>query len=273
MNSDFKEWLAKTVCPVKESAILGAFSAVRSLGETGLDIEFSLYWSSLEEVSSGEILNDIYTMCQAGLNKVILAHGVEFECSDISKATKFLNVLRMLNDTSDHDAVMQILETDEPDNAMKLALIVEYFRGENHMSWRPHIQRVNDSFIERAIEHHDKPDLVSADMFYLKDQIREFTLIYPGRMLGDALRAGYAPNTPLDYLIANFKKRLIDLAPNNPVDAGLELFGLAILSATSKDGLMAIVVAKLEELYIDIDFVTKVRAELVKIFAEMKLNG
>ena len=275
MLEELKQWLIRFVPIELADLYLSAFEAFADLEENGAEIEFELRWKERDMTFSGDLLDDLRGILQAGTQKILREHGILFNSTTtLDLEVKAVESLIWLNLTDEDDKVMEIFSLDvSPED--RVAELFQYVNGDSLTRWTDVIESVNEMFIEKVLADHGDVKLIEDESVdYDLEGLTRYESKFINRLYRKALEVGINPGAmTAEQLVQMFDEDLNRFCPFSPREAAIDLAGLVLFAKGEKKNLSMQAGLVAEKVYGDIDFLRALKAQLQQVFGEIRYYG
>lgn len=275
MLEELRLWLEKFLPLDRVDLYLSAFEALEDLNDLGAATEFSLLWQEKEKLYNGEMISSLHQILTVGTRKSLANHGIFLvEETSLPFYVKAVESIVWLNNTDDHDAVIQIFDTDES-NVTKIATLFQYVNNDSLTQWEELVENVSDLFITKVLEDHYETRIIhNVEQQYDLGLLTRYDIKFQNRLYRQAVELGANPGL-LDpvSLIEMFREQLSNWMPFSPRDAAIDLVGLVIFSSAEQKNLVKQTALLSERLYTDVGFLMALKSQISQVYGEIQVYG
>ena len=275
MLDELKSWLELFVPIEVVDLYITAFEDFQDIGELGAETEFGLLWNEKDRLYNGTMLESLKTILVAGATDILRKHGIFFtQDTSLPLLVKAVESLIWLNNTSDHDDILNIFSSDIAD-VDKVAELFRYVNNDSLEMWQDSLKEVSQLFIQKVLDEQSETHSITPTYSeYDMSVLTRYDVKFQNRVYRKALEFGANPGIiPAPTLLEMFRDHLSAFCPFSPRDAAIDIAGLVIFSdmpqknLAKESGLMA------EKLYADVAFLTALKVQLGQVFGEIGIYG
>lgn len=279
MFLDLKEFLSKNVDPVRGGMINAAVHELANHGEVSSYSEISRLLNTANMDSIAGILDGIETIVNTGLNLVLRAFTIEVtEEATIAIKTDILEGLRVLETYEDSETILAMCE-ESGDSNETLSKLLELVTTRTWADYSDVILNLSHTLIEQLSDKHsvnieNNSDVIVTFEDKRKDAVMRFITKYPVSMAKTAILQDQVQfGTPFNILKQDCVEQLQSFEPFAPAQLAVEMVGLGLISDLSFNNISRETKDKLEEMFTDPDFVSKVVISMDRVFDEVLKDG
>lgn len=275
MLEELRAWLEKFTPLEKVDLYITAFEDLRDINELGAETEFTLLWQEKDRLYNGDLIDSLYAILLTGCKKCLCNHGIFFDQETaLPQYVKAVEGLIWLNNTEDHDAIVNIFNEDVSDKD-KLANLFQYVNNDSLEKWQDQITDVSALFIERVLTDHSETRIITEERSnYDLTILTRYDVKFQNRIYRQAVELGANPGI-LDpiTLLEMFRDKLSAWAPFSPRDAAIDLVGLMVFSSMEQKNMAKQTGALAERLYGDAGFLMGLKSQISQVFGEIQVYG
>ena len=275
MLEELRAWLEKFTPLEMVDLDITAFENLRDINELGAETEFVLLWQEKDRLYNGDMIDALYTILVTGCKKCLCNHGIFFNIeTTLPQYVKAVEGLIWLNNTEDHDAIVQIFDEDISDKD-KLANLLQYVNNDSLEKWQDLITDVSQLFIERVLTDHSETRVIPEERSnYDLSMLTRYDVKFQNRLYRQAVELGANPGV-LDpiTLLEMFRDKLSSWAPFSPREAAIDLAGLVIFSSIEQKNMAKQTAVFAERFYTDAGFMMELKSQISQVFGEIQVYG
>lgn len=275
MLEELRSWLEKFTPLEMVDLFITAFEDLRDINELGAETEFALLWQEKDRLYNGDLIDSLHTILLTGCKKCLCNHGVFFnEETTLPQYVKAVEGLIWLNNTEDHEAIVNIFNEDVSDKD-KLASLFQYVNNDSLEKWQDALTDVSQLLIERILIDHNETRIITEDRSeYDLSTLTRYDVKFQNRLYRTAVEFGANPGImdPIT-LLEMFRDKLSSWAPFSPRDAAIDLVGLVIFSSLDQKNLVKATVELSERFYTDAGFMMALKSQIGQVYGEIQIYG
>lgn len=260
---------------------------INSCREALINYDYSLCEANLyrcmpdeTEITVHESKIELERCLRDGFNQVLLTLGIRTDIHELYKLDKLLRALKNLEDSSQHNTILDILLNDEYSQSETLEKLLELVSIDPSIANMIfNIELVNNaSFFTRLNDHHlyafrsqsgEATDERPNREYF--DRIQKFLAKYPDSLVGrKSASKDILFGETIQHYIAENTEELMMLYPNHPDRCPADFAGLAVFANTPRHEMSGLIKTAISKFYSDLKFTTKTNYLVDKFIEDLE---
>lgn len=254
---------------------------------TAIEVEVSLMIE--DSRSNGELANQVwdraYVIIERNMDEMFVAMGLNVENASVPFKLELLNACKTIEVTDMHEFVYDAATNDSVPLSERFETLIEMAMGrqcpelfdfieEIPLTLMNRIYTIHKSYVENATPYDFA---VAPDYSKEVARIRNFFAWCNNRKVSlrvhELVSAGVKPLMRTEFLLGNNKDYLVDLEPEAPDQAAMELIGMLLLCDIDFSNIGAEVGKYAELYYTDTDFIARLSSQATEIISGSNITG
>ena len=255
-------------------------------GFSGPDVDTSMAIDDGESTdkSRTDIWDDCYTILEIACDNLITQLGLELLNSNLDHKLSLLEGLKVVEDTDMHEYMVDICRNDSEPPRDRFETLIEFGLG-YYPNWLDNeLQNVPEAFLLKVLRLHERAaestgansEVLTVDKADI-ERIRKFydycKVINTRTHLHDLVEAQVRTRNPIDFVLGQHTEELTSYEPEAPEHAALELIGILLLCDINFNHLLEETGRRIEQIFTDMNFVSKAMASADRIISESGIQG